>query len=92
MSTKLVDDSIKLKVNEMSCSVEEEKAQIIFRLQKAINKLQEARAEIHKLVLLTIDLKENSDDIADQVLAGVIQAFTDYSDFSWLLNQNKMNN
>ena len=92
MSNKLVDKSIKIKVSEKSCSVEEKKAQILVRLQKAIQKLHEARQEVHKLVLLTMNLKENSDDIADEVLNGVIQAFTDYKDFSLLSKQNKLNN
>lgn len=92
MSNTIVDRSIKLKISKKSYSVEEKKAQILARLQKAIKKLQEAREEVHQLVLLTIDLKENSDEIADEVITGVIQAFTDFQDFSLLFNKNKMNN
>ena len=92
MSNTIVDNSMKVKFSKKSYSVKEKKAKILVRLQKAIEKLQEARQEIHELVLLTIHLKENSDDIADEIIIGVIEAFTDYHDFPKLVNKNKINN
>ena len=91
MSNTLVEKP-RNRTQATSYNVEEKKIEILERLQNAIGKLKEARKEIHTTVQLTMNLKENGDDIADQILIGIIEAFTSYSNFSALKNEIHKNN
>jgi len=48
-----------------------ETAKLIKKLERAIEKLKEARREIHEVVLAALEMKEKGNDIADQVMAGM---------------------
>jgi len=61
------------------------KAQILERLHRAIEKLKEARKEIHEAVLAALEMKEEGNDVADQVIHAMavlatddMEAFADY--------------
>jgi hypothetical protein len=58
-----------------ACLVKDRKTLILERLEKAVAKLKEARREIRKSVQLTLEMKGDGDDIADQVMAAVAEAF-----------------
>lgn len=92
MSNTLVEKPIKIKTKKSNCNFEEKKFEILVRLQKAIEKLKEARQEIHTTVQLAMKMKENGDDIADHVMIGVVEAFTSYNNFSVLKNDIQENN
>jgi len=47
------------------------KHQILERLERAVDKLKEARKEIHEAVLAALEMKEGGNDIADQVVAAM---------------------
>lgn len=82
MSNALVEKPRRIKTQTNNCNVKGKKIEILLRLQKAIVKLQEARKEIHTSVQAAMKLKENGDDIADQVIIGVVEAFTSHTNFS----------
>lgn len=92
MSNTLIEKSRTIKTHANNCNVTEQNVEILLRLQKAIGKLNEARKEIHTTVQLAMKLKENGDDIADQVMIGVIEAFTCYTNFLALKNEIQDNN
>ena len=92
MNITLIKKTHKIQVNRKRRSVEEKKKKILKRLQKAIERLQDARKEIHETVQLTIQMKEDGDDIADNVMVGVIEAFTSYDHVPFLRRNIKQNN
>jgi hypothetical protein len=55
---------------------EYEKTLILERLEKAVEKLKEARLEIRKAVQAVIRMKEGGDDIANQALTAVVETFS----------------
>jgi CHASE3 domain sensor protein len=57
--------------------METAKAQILKRLYNAIEKLKEARKEIHEAVLAALEMKEHGNDIADQVIHAMAVLATD---------------
>ena len=75
---------IKTKANNYT--VKEKKTEIVIRLQMAIEKLKEAWKEINTTVQLTMNLKENGDDITEQVMIGVVEAVSINTNFSELKN------
>jgi len=65
--------------------METAKTQILQKLERAIEKLKEARREIHEAVLAALEMKEAGNDIADQVIDAMavlatddFEAFADY--------------
>jgi len=66
------------------CLIEDEKTMVLARLVKAVEKLKEARKEIRKAVQHAMEMKENGDDISNQVVSAVVEAFASY-DNSWIL-------
>jgi hypothetical protein len=57
--------------------METAKAQILQKLERAIEKLKEARKEIHEVVLAALEMKESGNDIADQVIHAMAVLSTD---------------
>jgi hypothetical protein len=57
--------------------METAKAQILQRLHRAIEKLKEARKEIHEAIQDALELKQDSDCIADQVMSEMAALATD---------------
>ena len=47
------------------------KAEVLKRLKRAVEKLKEARKEIHEALLAAMKMNEDGDDIADYVMAAV---------------------
>ncbi len=66
------------------CYVAEKKIMILEHLEEAVAKLREARREIRKVVRWTLEMKGDGDDIADQVLDSMVEAFAN-EDSSWIL-------
>ena len=60
---------------------EYEKAVILGRLGKAVEKLKQARIEIREVIKLVVRLKEKGDTIADQVLSAVVEVTSGTSNF-----------
>lgn len=65
--------------------METQKQHLLEKLERAIQKLKEARKEIHEAVLAALEMKESGNDIADQVMAAMavlatddIEAFVDF--------------
>ena len=75
---------IKTKANNYT--VKEKKTEIVIRLQMAIEKLKETWKEINTTVQLTMNLKENGDDITEQVMICVVEAVSINTNFSELKN------
>jgi len=92
MSNALVKKPRRVTTQACNCNVKEKKFEILLRLQKAIRQLKEARKEIHTTVKLAMKLKENGDDIADQVIISVVEAITSYTNFSEFNIENEKNN
>jgi hypothetical protein len=68
-----------------------EKTLVLRRLQEAVEKLKEARREITHTVQRVIRMKETGDDIADQAVTAVIEAFANDCDLS-IPNTNYVTN
>ena len=64
-----------------ACLLKIKKTVILERLEKAVAELKEARREIRKDVQLTLKMKGEGDDIADQVMAAVTEAVTSENNF-----------
>ncbi len=50
------------------CLIENKKAAVLEKLEHAIEKLKDARAEIHEALLAALEMKEAGNDIADQIM------------------------
>jgi hypothetical protein len=50
------------------CLIENKKAAVLEKLEHAIEKLKDARLEIHEALLAALEMKEAGDDIADQIM------------------------
>jgi len=55
--------------------LEEKKGMISETLKTNIEQLKKARKEIHKAILLALAMEEAGDDIANQVIVAVVEAF-----------------
>jgi len=86
MIEKIVEKSRTIKTKSNNYNIKEKKMEILVRLQMAIEKLKESWKEIHTTVQLAMNLKENGDDIADNVMMVVGEAFTISTNFSELKN------
>ena len=53
-------------------------------LKDAIEKLKEARKEVHKAVLVTLSMKKAGDGVANQVVTAVIELLASDSN-SWII-------
>ena len=58
------------------CLLEIKKIMILEQLEHALTKLKQARLEIREAVQETLKIKEDGDDIADQVVAIVTEVVT----------------
>ena len=52
-------------------TIEVRKAEVLKRLERAVEKLKEARKEIHEALLAAMKMNEDGDDIADYVMAAI---------------------
>jgi vacuolar-type H+-ATPase subunit D/Vma8 len=86
MSKTLYEKTRKARATAGSCLVEDKKTMVLERLAKAVEKLKEARKEIRKAVQLALEMKEDGDDISNQVVSAVAEAFASY-DNSWILRE-----
>ena len=55
-----------------ACLMENKKAAVSEKLQHAIEKLKDVRTEIHEALLAALEMKEASDDIADQIMVAMV--------------------
>jgi hypothetical protein len=55
------------------CLLEDKKILILEQLEEAVEKLKEARQEIREVVQMTWEMKDDGDDIADQVITAVAE-------------------
>ena len=53
--------------------IEDAEAKVVAKLELAHRKLREARQELSEAVMLTLDLKQAGNDIADQVIEAVAE-------------------
>ncbi len=84
MCVLLKEGGKKPAVSEGFCYVGDKKIMILKQLEQAVAKLREARREIRKIVRWTLEMKGDGDDVADQVLDSVVEAFTS-QDSPWIL-------
>lgn len=66
---------------------ENQKEEILEKLERAISKLKEARREIHEAVLKALEMREAANDIADQVINAMAALAVD--DFEALASQTE---
>jgi hypothetical protein len=55
-----------------ACLIENKKAAVLKRLEHANEKLKDARKEINEAVLAALEMKEDGDDIADQMIIAMM--------------------
>ena len=83
VSTALVQKTKRTKTVDL-CPTDEKQTIVLEILKDAIEKLKEARKEIHKAVLLTLAMKKAGDGVANQVIATVAEVFASDCN-SWIL-------
>jgi flagellar biosynthesis component FlhA len=74
----------KTEARSNSYIILDEKKMALSHLEKAVEKMKEARREIRKVARFTMELKENGDEIADKVISAVAETFGSYDGF-WVL-------
>jgi uncharacterized coiled-coil DUF342 family protein len=84
MNETLFEKARKAQRPASYCLIENKKALVIKRIEAAIQKLKETRREVRKLIQQALEMKEAGDDIANQVIAAVAEAFASDGN-SWIL-------
>ena len=64
---------------------EYERNLVLKRLEKALEKLKEARREIRGTIQAVLRMKTAGDDVADQAMVALIESFTN-DDNTWTVN------
>jgi hypothetical protein len=91
MNLALVEEIERKKAQSLASSilVEAKKIEILEQLENAITKLKESRLEIHKATQMALKMKENGNDIANQVVGTIAQIFTG-NDNPWFKRARKL--
>jgi predicted RNA-binding Zn ribbon-like protein len=76
MSQAMCERTEKTKILPMFQMSRHEENLILKRLEKAVEKLKEARREIREAIQAVVRMQEAGDDVADQAIAAVVEAFT----------------
>ena len=75
MNETFLEKSRKARATASYCLVKDRKNVLLARLGQAIQKLKEARKELHKVIQLTLEMKEAGDDLANPVITAVAETF-----------------
>jgi hypothetical protein len=87
MSKTLFENTRRARTTASFRISEYEKTVILRRLGKAVEKLKEARKEIHATTQLLLRMKEAGDDLAEPAIASVAEMFS-WEGNPWILSPN----